>query len=101
MFAKMKSLNTLMNFDWVYRRSRRRLDMDLRVLDPPCFGLLEADAPGAAADAGAADRFLDEAGATADAPGAAADAPSATAAAPGAAADALGRSARNDSLNSN
>lgn len=68
----MKSLNTLMNFDlivgfdWVHRRSR------LRVLDPPCFGLLEAGL-------GDADRFLDAAGAGAAA-AAAADASSAGAA---------------------
>ena len=53
--------------DLVHRRNRR-LDLDLRVLDPPCFGFLEADL-GAADDA----RFLDA--------GAAIDAAAATAAA--------------------
>lgn len=37
----MKSLNTLMNFDWVHRRRRRRLDLDLRLW---LFGFL-ADLP--------------------------------------------------------
>lgn len=59
MFPKPKSLNTLMNFDWVHRRNR------LRVLDPPFFGLLEAElgaCDACAADACAADdRFLDAA----------------------------------------
>ena len=71
--------------DWVHRGSRRSR---LRVLDPPDFDFLEADAGGAADD-----RFLDAAGSA----GAAADAPSAAAAGTdarladlGFAADALG-----------
>ena len=45
MFTKMKSLNTLMNFDWVHRRSRRRcLDLDLRFWVLELFDFL-ADLP--------------------------------------------------------
>ena len=53
-----------MNFDSVHRQNRR-LDLDLRVLDPHCFGFLEPVDLGAADDT----RFLD-AGATAAAPSA-------------------------------
>jgi len=81
----MKSLNTLMNFDLiclVHRRGRR-----LRVLDPPPgFDFLEAGS-------GAADRFLDAAGAGAGAGAAAAAGTDARLADFGFAADALGAGA--------